>query len=45
VNHISDRLNIPLVLASGTPSVTSMYKSVKGEYKQVTLLEKYKRPE
>lgn len=45
VNYISDRLNIPLLLASGTPSVTSMYKSIKWEYKQVSLLEKYKRPE
>ena len=45
VNHISDNLDIPLLLASGTPSVTSMYKSIKWEYKQVTLLEKYKRPE
>lgn len=45
VNQISDLLEIPLILASGTPSVTSMYKSVKWEYKQVTLLEKYKRPD
>lgn len=45
VNQLSDKLDIPLVLASGTPSVTSMYKSLKWEYKQVTLLEKYKRPE
>lgn len=45
VNQISDLLEIPLILASGTPSITSMYKSVKWEYKQVTLLEKYKRPD
>jgi primosomal protein N' (replication factor Y) len=45
VNKISDILRIPLLLASGTPSVTTMYKSIKWEYKQVTLLEKYKRPE
>lgn len=45
VNYISDSLNIPLLLASGTPSVTSMYKSIKWEYQQVSLLEKYKRPE
>jgi primosomal protein N' (replication factor Y) len=43
VNKISDLLNIPLLLASGTPSVTSMFKSVKWEYKQVSLLKKYKR--
>jgi primosomal protein N' (replication factor Y) len=43
VNKISDLLNIPLLLASWTPSVTSMYKSVKWEYKQVSLLKKYKR--
>lgn len=45
VNKISDILHIPLLLASGTPSITTMYKSIKWEYKQVTLLEKYKRPE
>jgi primosomal protein N' (replication factor Y) len=45
VNKIADYLDIPLLLASWTPSVTSMYKSVKWEYKQITLLEKYKRPE
>ena len=45
VNKISDLLHIPLLLASWTPSVTTMYKSIKWEYKQVTLLEKYKRPE
>jgi primosomal protein N' (replication factor Y) len=45
VNKISDYLDIPLLLASGTPSITSMYKSVKWEYKQITLLEKYKRPD
>ena len=43
VNKISDLLNIPLLLASWTPSVTSMYKSVKWEYKQVSLLKKYTR--
>jgi primosomal protein N' (replication factor Y) len=45
VNKIVDYLDISLLLASWTPSVTSMYKSIKWEYKQVTLLEKYKRPE
>ena len=39
---LSDLLNIKLLLASGTPSVKSMYKWVKWEYKIVNLLEKYK---
>ncbi len=33
-----------LVLASWTPSIKSMYKWVKSEYKIVNLLEKYKNP-
>jgi len=40
--QISDNLNIKLILASGTPSIKNMYKSIKGKYKLVTLLEKYK---
>jgi len=39
---ISDLLNIKMILGSGTPSIKNMYKSIKGNYKLVTLLEKYK---
>ena len=41
VSEISNTLDIPIILASGTPSVTSMYKAMKGEYQLVNLLEKY----
>lgn len=43
VNYIANYLDIKLILASGTPSVTSMYKAIKWEYKLVNLLEKYKK--
>ncbi len=45
VNKISDALNVKLVLASWTPSISSMYDSIKGKYQLVTLLEKYKTPD
>ncbi len=40
--QISKSLDIKLVLASGTPSIKNMHKAIKGKYKLVTLLEKYK---
>ena len=42
VRQISQILNIPVVFASGTPSVQSSYLAMKGEMQLVTLLEKYK---
>lgn len=45
VNNISDTLNIKLVLASWTPSISCMYDSIKWKYQLVTLLEKYKTPD
>jgi len=41
VCQMSDLLNIPVILASGTPSVKSMYTAMKGEYELVNLLTKY----
>ena len=41
VSQMSELLDIPVILASGTPSVESMYRAMKGEYQLVSLLEKY----
>ncbi|MDD3145377.1 MAG: DEAD/DEAH box helicase family protein [Candidatus Gracilibacteria bacterium] len=41
-NKISDLNNSKLLLASGTPSINSMYKGIKKEYNLLNLLEKYK---
>ena len=41
VSEISKLLDIPVVFASGTPSIESMYRAMKGEYQLVNLLEKY----
>lgn len=43
VNFITDYLKIKLILASGTPSITTMYKAIKWQYRLVNLLEKYKK--
>ncbi|NVP17717.1 DEAD/DEAH box helicase family protein [Candidatus Gracilibacteria bacterium] len=42
-NKITEINNNKMLLASGTPSINSMYKAVKGEYKLLNLLEKYKK--
>lgn len=42
VLEMSESLDIPVILASGTPSVESMYRAMKWEYELVNLLEKYK---
>ncbi len=39
---LSEYTDAKLLLWSWTPSVKSMYKAVKGEYKLISLLEKYK---
>jgi primosomal protein N' (replication factor Y) len=40
--EISWKEGVKLLLASGTPSIDSMYFGVKGKYELVSLLEKYK---
>ncbi|MDD2907361.1 MAG: DEAD/DEAH box helicase family protein [Candidatus Gracilibacteria bacterium] len=42
-NKISELNNSKLLLASGTPSVNSMYKGIKKEYNLLNLLDKYKK--
>lgn len=39
---INELSNIKLLLASWTPSINSMYKWIKGKYKVINLLEKFK---
>jgi primosomal protein N' (replication factor Y) (superfamily II helicase) len=41
VNQISDLTWAKLILASWTPSIKNMYLALKGNYKIVSLLEKY----
>lgn len=41
-NKITDLVWNKLLLASWTPSINSMYKGIKGEYKLLSLLEKFK---
>ncbi|RKW24068.1 DEAD/DEAH box helicase [Candidatus Gracilibacteria bacterium] len=42
-NKISDLNGCKLLLASGTPSVNSMYKAINGDYKLLNLFEKFKK--
>lgn len=42
-NKITEINNNKMLLASWTPSINSMYKAVKWEYKLLNLLEKYKK--
>lgn len=42
-NKITDLNWNKLLLASGTPSINSMFKGIKGEYKLLSLLEKFVR--
>lgn len=41
VSEISQTLDIPVLFASGTPSVETMYNAMKWKYELVNLLEKY----
>lgn len=45
LNFMNKSLNFTLLLASWTPSVSSMFHAMKWEYKLLNLLEKYKKPE
>lgn len=38
---ISEQRNIPLLLASGTPKITSLYKTKTGDFHLLQMLEKY----
>ncbi|MFK7780538.1 MAG: DEAD/DEAH box helicase family protein [Candidatus Gracilibacteria bacterium] len=40
-NKITELNGNQLILGSGTPSIKSMYKGIKGKYKVINLLEKY----
>lgn len=42
-NKITDLNWNKLLLASGTPSINSMFKGIKGEYKLLNLLEKFRK--
>lgn len=42
-NKITDLVWNKLLLASWTPSINSMYKGIKGEYKLLSLLEKFRK--
>ena len=42
-NKITDINNNKLLLASGTPSINSMYKAINKEYELLNLLDKYKK--
>jgi primosomal protein N' len=42
-NKITELNHTKLLLASWTPSINSMYKAIKWEYKLLNLLEKYKK--
>lgn len=42
-NKLTELNSNKLVLASGTPSIASMYKWLKGQYEIINLLEKYKK--
>lgn len=42
-NKITDLNNNKLLLASGTPSINSMYKAINKEYELLNLLDKYKK--
>ncbi|MCP4523099.1 MAG: DEAD/DEAH box helicase [Candidatus Gracilibacteria bacterium] len=43
VNKMSDTYGMKLILASGTPSIQSMYDAVSGKYSLVSLLKKFKK--
>lgn len=45
VEKISELLDIPIIFASGTPSITKIYKAKKWEYTLVQLLKKYREKE
>jgi primosomal protein N' len=42
---ITDLNGNTLILWSGTPSIKSMYKAVKWEYKLINILDKYNKKE